>query len=270
MLSFYLLICAVISYLVGNINPAIIISKLQKKDIRKMGSGNPGTLNMSRNFGLKFGLLTFFLDIMKGALPTLISYFAFGNETFPNANFIVSDFAIYLSGLCVVLGHIYPVAFKFKGGKGIASTIGVMLVCESVHGVGWSMVAVMALVCAAVFIYITEFGAMGSLIAITPPVISGSVRIFLTYKVFNDAGTITFKVVTQLVILAICFFTWFAHRNNIERMLAGEEHPTSIKGMVVKAKLKKLEEKNKTFADENSATKGEKETVNSVKNNKES
>ena len=65
---FSLVCCAIVSYLIGNINWALLISKLKKSDIRKLGSGNPGTLNMSRNFGLKIGLLTFFLDISKGLL----------------------------------------------------------------------------------------------------------------------------------------------------------------------------------------------------------
>lgn len=237
-------------YLFGSINWALIISKLKRKDIRTMGSGNPGTLNMSRNFGFKFGLLTFFLDLLKGALPTLIAFFAFGTEKFVNSDFYIRDFAIYLCGLCVVLGHIYPIYFKFKGGKGIASTIGVFLVCESVHGIGWAMVAIMALVAAAVFIYLTEFGAMGSFIAITPPAISGCIRLFLDYGRHGaevlQSGTIAFHIVCNMLIFAICFFTWFAHRKNIERMLAGDEHPTSFKKMLVKARAKKIQEQKET------------------------
>ena len=78
-----LVLFALGSYMFGNINWAIIISKSKKSDIRKMGSGNPGTLNMSRNLGLKFGLLTFFLDIMKGVLPTLIVYYVFPTHSIP-------------------------------------------------------------------------------------------------------------------------------------------------------------------------------------------
>lgn len=245
--SLWLSLIGVFSYLFGSINWAMFISKLKRLDIRKVGSGNPGTLNMSRNLGFKFGLLTFFLDLTKGALPTLISFFVFGEEKFSYSEFYIRDFAIYLSGLCVVLGHIYPIYFKFKGGKGIASTIGVFMVCESVHGMGWAMVAIMALVAAAVFIYITEFGAMGSFIAITPPAISGCIRLFLDYGrrstgSFN-AGTLAFHIVSNMLIFAICFFTWFAHRKNIERMLAGDEHPTSFKKMLVKAKAKKMQER---------------------------
>ena len=248
--SLWLSVIGVISYLIGSINWALIISKMKRADIRSMGSGNPGTLNMGRNLGFKFGLLTFFLDVIKGALPTLIAFFVFGDETFAASDFYIRDFAIYLCGLCVVLGHIYPIYFKFRGGKGIASTIGIFLVAESVHGIGWAAVAVMALVAAAVFIYITEFGAMGSFIAITPPAISGSIRLFLDYgkasALTPKGGTIAFHIVSNMLIFAICFFTWFAHRKNIERMLAGDEHPTSFKGMVVKAKARKLQEKKET------------------------
>ena len=179
--SILLVVLTICSYLFGNTNWALIISKSKKTDIRTIGSGNPGTLNMSRTFGLKTGLLTFFLDVLKGAIPTLIAFFVFNGKVFSNSSFLISDFAIYLCGLFVVLGHIYPVFLKFKGGKGIASTIGVLIVCESVHGFNWAMIMIMALVCAVMFIYFTEFGAMGSFIAITPPAISGGIRLFLTY-----------------------------------------------------------------------------------------
>ena len=134
----------------------------------------------------------------------------------------------------------------FKGGKGIASTIGVFLVCESVHGWEWSVVSIMAIVAALAFIYFTEFGAMGSFIAITPPAVSGCIRLFM-YYVESGPQNLIFHIVTNMLILAICFFTWFAHRTNIKRMLSGDEHPTSIKEMVVKMKAKKLEEKRKAM-----------------------
>lgn len=245
-----LIIAAVVSYFIGNINWALLISKFKKNDIRKLGSGNPGTLNMSRNFGLKIGLLTFFLDMMKGGGPALIAFFIFnGRGTFPDSVFKVSDFAIYLCGLSAVLGHIYPAVLKFKGGKGIASTIGVFLVCESVHGVGFAMVAVMAMFFAVAFIYLTEFGAMGSFIAITPPAVCGSIRMFVSYASKTaSANTIVWLTISNMLIFAICFFTWFAHRKNIERMLAGDEHPTSIKEMVVKIKAKKKAEQEAAAA----------------------
>ena len=211
-----LTIFAIGSYFLGNINWALIISKIKKTDIRKLGSGNPGTLNMSRNLGLKAGLLTFFLDIIKGVLPTLIAFFVFRKQ-------------------------------YFKGGKGIATTIGVFIVCQSVFGWEWAVILIMSLVAAVVFIYFTEFGAMGSFIAITPPAITSGIRLYLQYGWTLNSLTITYYVITNMLILAICFFTWFAHRRNIERMLAGDEHPTSIREMVVKAKAKKMmQKKNNT------------------------
>lgn len=235
---FWLIIIAFASYMTGNINWAIIISGFKKSDIRKMGSGNPGTLNMGRQFGLKFGLLTFFLDLLKGAVCSLVAYFAF--KGYKIYQFPMEEFAIYLCGFCVVLGHIFPVVYKFKGGKGIATTIGVFFICESVHGLGWASVSIMSLVGAAVFIYFTEVGAMGSFIAIVPSALSGCIRLF--YSGFASLN-LSLHIITNAIIFLICFFTWFAHRRNIERMLAGEEHPTSIKQMIVKNKAKKLEEK---------------------------
>ena len=235
-----LIVLALGSYFFGNINWALIISKIKKTDIRKLGSGNPGTLNMSRNLGLKFGLLTFFLDIMKGVIPTLIAFLLLRNKYFADCDYVVADFAIYLCGFCAVLGHIYPVFLKFKGGKGIASTIGVFVISQSLFGWEWAVILLMALVAAVVFIYFTEFGAMGSFIAITPPAIASSIRLFLIYGKSVNSTEVTFHVITNMLILAICLFTWVAHRHNIERMLAGDEHPTSIREMVVKAKAKKL------------------------------
>ncbi len=235
-----LIILAVASYLLGSVNWALLISKMKKKDIRKVGSGNPGTLNMSRNFGLKLGLLTFFLDIMKGVIPTLVSFFVLYGRIFDGSDFQVYEFGVFLCGFCAVLGHIFPIYFKFKGGKGIATTIGVMTVCVSLHGIGWASVLIMSLVSALLFIYFTEFGAMGSFIAITPPAVCSSIRLSLLYSETTNLTTLTFYIITNVLIFLIYFFTWFAHRSNIKRMLAGEEHPTSIKQMFIKRKAKKL------------------------------
>lgn len=239
-----LAVLAVASYLFGCFNNAIIISKLKKTDVRNMGSGNPGTLNMSRNFGLKIGLLVFFLDVLKGLIPTLIGFFVMKDKIFAvnlgsaaTGEFALSDLSMYLCGFCAVLGHIYPVFFKFKGGKGIATTIGVFIASSCVCGWAWIAVQVMSLIAAVTFIYFTEFGAMGSFLAITPPAVCASIRMFIKYGM--TMANLGFYIAANMIIFGICFFTWFAHRKNIERMLAGEEHPTSIKEMIVKMKAKK-------------------------------
>ena len=238
-----IILLALASYLFGNINWAVIISKQKKLDIKKMGSGNPGTLNMSRNLGLKLGLLTFFLDVLKGVIPTLITYFVLRGRILYNSGFPTYEFGIYLSGLFAVLGHIFPFWLKFRGGKGIATTIGVFIVCESVHGWQWYMVLLMGLVAAVMFMYWTEFGAMGSFIAITPSAVIGSIRLYLSFAESSNNICVAFYIITDMIILMICFFTWFSHRKNIERMLAGEEHPTSIREMVAKVRMKKMHDK---------------------------
>jgi len=226
-----LAIFAVCSYFIGNVNFALIISKLKHKDIRKMGSGNPGTLNMSRNLGIKIGILTLVLDALKGAVPALLGYLFFLKYNFPDTSFSVSDFAMYLCGLCVIVGHIFPVFLKFKGGKGIASTIGVVIVCTAVHGL-WVLLAVASIAAAVLFIYYTEFGGMGSFIAITPPLIFSALFLYHKYG-FGNAET-PYLLASDVCIFAFFFFTWLAHRKNIYRMLNGTEHPTSIKSMTKK------------------------------------
>ena len=240
-------IFAVVSYLIGNVNNAIWISKLKKNDIRNLGSGNPGTMNMSRNFGIKIGILTLFLDALKGAIPALIGYFVFLNKSpAVGVPFDMSDLAKYAFGFCAVLGHIFPVLFKFKGGKGIATTIGALMVCSCSSGLATTLIAVMSCVAAVLFIYHTEFGAMGSFIAITPPAVANSIYLYVKYA--GLPGIRSQDVLYMIscgIIGLICFATWLAHRKNIERMLKGEEHATSIKTMIFKHKQKKLAQKAK-------------------------
>ena len=112
MLWWQFLLLAVGSYLMGNINFAIIISKLKKKDIRTLGSGNPGTLNMSRNFGLKIGVLTLVLDILKGVIPTLVGFLLYKDTYFVGTTLSIEQVAKVGCGFFAVLGHVmtYPPA----------------------------------------------------------------------------------------------------------------------------------------------------------------
>ena len=235
-----LVIFAFGSYLVGNVNFALIISKLKHRDIRKMGSGNPGALNMSRNLGIKTGILTLFLDACKGALPTLVAYLYFYNGYFTGTAFRISDFAMYLCGLCVIVGHIYPVFLGFRGGKGIASTIGALIVCTAVHG-WWVFLSLGSFAAAIAYIYYTEFGGMGSFIAITPSLIFNALYLFSKYGLAN--AETPYLIAADVCIFLFFFFTWFAHRKNISDMLNGTEHPTSIKSMAAKERSKKAARK---------------------------
>jgi len=112
------LIFVPVSYIIGSINFATIIAKIKNKDIKKMGSGNPGTMNMLRSVGKFWGCLTFVLDCAKGISFALIGMFVFKN----------SNLAMHVLGLSVVLGHIFSCFSKFKGGKGVATSLGAFAV----------------------------------------------------------------------------------------------------------------------------------------------
>ncbi len=241
MLWWQFLLLAVGSYLIGNVNFAIIISKLKHRDIRKIGSGNPGTLNMSRNFGMGIGVLTLVLDILKGAIPTFVGYIIYMDKGFAGTELPISQIAMVGCGFFAVLGHIFPVFMRFKGGKGIATTIGVFMVCSPIVTASSGVIAI-------VFILITEIGAMGSFIATTPGAIATSYSVYKNYIENQPVNTLQIMLVaiTNLFIIAIIVLTWVAHRQNIKRLLAGEEHPTNWMQMIREAKIKRKNKKNKT------------------------
>lgn len=238
--SFALLIVG--SYLFGSLNNAIMLSSLMGKDIRKMGSGNPGTMNVSRTLGLKAALLVLALDILKGVIPTLVATLVFSDELFDLSTLPVSVMAKYMAGFFAVLGHIFPCYYRFKGGKGIATTIGVFLVCNTV-------VALIFAIVALCFILFTGIGSMGSFLATTPPAIFASMSIYRDYLVKEPVVEykIAYLIFVNAFIMGIVALTWIAHRENIKRLLSGDEHPTEwyqmIKDISLKKRLKSKSEK---------------------------
>lgn len=209
-----LAVSAVCSYLFGNINFALIISGFRKKDVRDMGSGNPGTMNMLRNFGAKLGALTFILDILKGALPAFTAGKMFSGAL-GGGIALMPDIASYICGFCAVLGHIFPVFLKFKGGKGIATTLGVFLITNL-----W--LTLIAFAVSLIYILLFEYGSVGNLIMIT---IMCCVEGYI-YNAKYSADIYLFIVC--LILLFICFVTWFAHRGNLYRLMMGKEHKTRL------------------------------------------
>ena len=113
---YWFLLMAVVCYLLGCVNFAMIIARTKHKDAHKIGSGNPGTMNMSREFGLKVGLVNFLLDVSKGGIPALISYFVFRDYVFAGTDVVVSDVTRYLCGVFVIIGHIWPVTMRCISG----------------------------------------------------------------------------------------------------------------------------------------------------------
>ena len=225
------LVMAVVCYLIGCFNFARAISRKRHKDITKIGSGNPGTMNMSRVFGLKIGLLTFACDALKGGIPALIGYLLYRSYQFAGTDFAVSDFTRYFCGLFVIIGHIFPVTMHFKGGKGIASTLGMFWVSLSCENAWWIAIGFAIAVFLIGFIYYTEWGSLGSLLGVTGVSIAQMVIFFLRY---GESVVNAYMVGAYLILFLINVLTWGAHHENIARLFAGEEHHTSIKKLAKK------------------------------------
>jgi len=225
MIYFYYILLALISYFIGNINFARVVAKFKRDDITKYGSGNPGTLNTWRAFGFWAGLITFLLDMAKGVVACLLGFFIMplldGN----------ADIAVYVAGFSVVLGHIFPVVFKFKGGKGIATSVGVFLVANWwVALIAWAVMFVGML-----FVKYASIFTIGFVIAMS----------IVEICVCNPANWINYLFICGILLLVI-----YAHRANVVRLLEGKENKTELLKMLKglgKKKEKKvvIEEKDK-------------------------
>ncbi len=223
---YWFLLGGIASYMIGCFNFAVLISHFKKKDIRDMGSGNPGTMNMTRSFGLKFGAINFFCDVFKGGIPALAGWLIFKDYYFEGTAFIVGDFVRYFFGIMVIIGHIFPVTMKFKGGKGIASTMGLFLFAVSCEEWWYAFIVVLFLTGVLLYIVFTEMGSMGSLLGVSGLSVFQAVVTIIKY---SDCLNSVWVIVTLMLILGINVLTWTAHRANIWRLLAGEEHRTSVR-----------------------------------------
>lgn len=212
-------IALIIGYLIGNISFARIISKRLNNDITKQGSGNPGSMNMLRTFGFKVGILNLFLDSLKGAVSALIGFFIFGG----NMSNIQSIIGIYVGGLGAVIGHNFPVFYKFKGGKGVACILGIYAVANPL----WSLIA---FAISFVYLYFFDYGAVASFLFITILTVLEALK-------YNSVPEMT-------VLLFILFFlTWFMHRENIARLLWGKERKVNLAKALKKKRPKEKKEK---------------------------
>lgn len=189
---------AVIAYLLGNIMGSYIISmNLFNEDIRSKGSGNAGATNMLRNYGLKPALITALIDALKGLLAVVIGYM------------LNKEYGPYIAGVFVLLGHIWPIFLKFKGGKGIATSVGVLLF----HA------PVILLLAIIFFIIIAKTTKYVSLASITAAAFVLILSIFMYYS--NTAYMIMVSLMFALVVIA--------HRSNIVKLIRGEESKTQLK-----------------------------------------
>ncbi len=223
----YLVLLVAISYLCGNINFAIIISKAVGKDIRSYGSGNPGTMNMLRNVGGKLGILTLFLDGFKGFAPAFVAKLIFSQYVIGGFN--VGELALFLAGSAACIGHIYPVTLGFKGGKGVATTLGMFIAASPAA-------ALIIFVIGILFILITEYGSLGSMFFLAGMSCYEGVRLSNIYYFPGEViscDPIPYFI-TCLLIFGTCFIVWFAHRKNIFNLIFGVEHKTRLRKILLK------------------------------------
>jgi glycerol-3-phosphate acyltransferase PlsY len=185
------------SYLLGSIPPGYLISKIIKgKDIRHLGSGNIGATNVGRTMGTKWGLITLLFDIAKGAVPVLLARY-----------FIESNLFIAIAGIMAIVGHNFSLFLKFKGGKGVATALGVFLALAP-------MAVFPSLAVFAIMFIIFKFVSLGSIsAAATFPIFS----YFFGYSNEIIAGAI---IGSLLIIIA--------HRTNIKRIIQGQENKFSF------------------------------------------
>jgi len=196
-LTVYHVISLIAAYLIGSLNMGVILSKaIAHDDIRTHGSGNAGATNALRTYGPKVGFSVFAGDFLKCFLVALITSHVFGR-----------DFG-WICGLVCVLGHIFPLYFGFKGGKGAAATAALIAACDIKTFIViaimllitffiWRTVSISSLICAAALPFLVLFFG-GSPIAVTVAFLAAVV-------------------------------VWWSHRENIKRILAGEEPKTNLR-----------------------------------------
>lgn len=205
------IIIAIIAYLVGSINFSIIISKrIAGFDVREKGSGNAGTTNMLRSVGVKAAAITLLCDILKGVVVILIAILI-GNIV----DGLDDALLVQLAGIFVIIGHTFPIFFGFKGGKGIATSLGVLLM------INWQ-IGLICLVFALILMVITRMVSVGSIAAaILFPVLV--IFIGQNYIVpVNNWSYLIFSIIVAVLVL-------FNHRENLKRIFTGKENKISFK-----------------------------------------
>ena len=189
-----ILVIGIISYLRGSIPFGLIITKIfLKKDIRDIGSGNIGATNVLRAGNKTFGYITLSLDILKAVIPVIF------------VKIYHTDF-LYLASLCAFIGHVFPVWLKFKGGKGVATYVGILFAINIYFGIIFT-------ISWFVTFFISKYSSLSSLIG------AASIPIYLLILTQFD------QVIFFTIMFVLIFFT---HRENIKRLKNKEETKTKI------------------------------------------
>ena len=196
-------ILIIAAYLIGSVNFSILLSRLiSGQDIRKSGSGNAGATNMLRTYGKKMGVITLLLDVFKGIAVILICRLLKVEKEWE-----------YVSAVFVILGHNFPLYFGFKGGKGVATSLGAVLMLNWKIGL---IVAVIAISIMAITRYVSLGSIIGGAVFIIAQIIS-----MLVFEEFNVIRFVCVLVMGGLLIIR--------HHANIKRLLSGTESKLGAK-----------------------------------------
>ena len=195
------LLATLIAYLVGSLSFAVIVSRaMGLSDPRTYGSGNPGATNVLRSGSKPAAIVTLLLDAAKGWLPVmLVKWFGPAWD--------LSEGTQALAGLAAFLGHLYPVFFAFKGGKGVATAVGVLLAFEP-------LLALATMVTFAIIVFFSRYVSLASMVA----------AVFApAYYLIGDGVAWTASSAKTLALIAMGLLLIWRHRENIQRLLAGTE-----------------------------------------------
>lgn len=205
---FIYILVAIIAYCLGSISFSVLISKkIAGFDVREKGSKNAGSTNVLRTVGKRAALLTLICDILKGVFAVLIAVWL-------GSIFTTADKAllVQIAGLAAVIGHTFPVFFKFKGGKGVATALGVLLITN------WK-IGLICLVFALLIMAITRIVSLGSLAA---AVLFPVLTIFIHDNYIAYGSYLVFGVLMAGLVI-------YNHRTNIQRLAKGNENKLSFK-----------------------------------------
>ena len=244
-IALFLSLAIVLAYFVGNINFARIFSRaFAGKEITEVGSKNPGTMNMLRTRNLGEALLTLVFEAIKSGVPALISYFLFErmHEGF-------GDVAYFSVALAVIIGHCFPVFYKFKGGKGVACTFGMFLF----HPTFWWMTLIAFVGCFILFLFVKYAFLVTLSFCIS---MSTCATVFFCLRT-----TWQYRIPLIILIWLNFLFLIFMHRGNIDRLARGVENQINFREKLSRKKKKQqeevVEEKNKEQPVEEPAGGGE-------------
>ena len=197
----------IIGYVIGNIETGYIFGKLNKMDIRNYGSGNAGATNTLRVLGPKAGLIVFLGDFCKSLIPCLVVRYIFRD------NVSLSYMYMLYIGLGVVLGHNFPFYLGFKGGKGVASTAGIIMALDI-------RIAAVCLAAFIVIVAVTRYVSLASIVVMIIFIGMSHLLVKTNYGFANGSSSMEFR----LLVVVIGFLSIFMHRANIKRLLSGTEN----------------------------------------------